>query len=49
MRKLLGFTLIMALVAAVSAYLVWTQERPVGHYLSDLRINLAVCIESYAA
>lgn len=32
----------MALVAAVSAYLVWTQERPVGHYLSDLRINLAV-------
>lgn len=42
MRKLLGFTLIMALVAAVSAYLVWTQERPVGHYLSDLRINLAV-------
>jgi len=42
MRKLLGFTLIMALVAAVSAYLVWTQERPLGHYLSDLRINLAV-------
>ncbi|MCS3419546.1 carbon-nitrogen hydrolase family protein [Pseudomonas yamanorum] len=42
MRKLLAFTLIMALVAAVSAYLVWTQERPVGHYLSDLRINLAV-------
>lgn len=42
MRKLLGFTLIMALVAAVSAYLVWTQERPVGHYLSDLRISLAV-------
>lgn len=32
----------MALVAAISAYLVWTQERPVGHYLSDLRINLAV-------
>ncbi|WP_226476342.1 carbon-nitrogen hydrolase family protein [Pseudomonas sp. MWU16-30323] len=42
MRKLLGFTLIMALVAAISAYLVWTQERPVGHYLSDLRISLAV-------
>ena len=32
----------MALVAAVAAYLVWTQERPVGHYLSDLRITLAV-------
>ena len=42
MRKLLALTLTMALVAAVSAYLVWTQERPVGHYLSDLRINLAV-------
>ena len=32
----------MALVAALCAYLVWTQERPVGHYLSDLRISLAV-------
>ncbi|MBT2374573.1 carbon-nitrogen hydrolase family protein [Pseudomonas fluorescens] len=42
MRKLLAFTLTMALVAALSAYLVWTQERPVGHYLSDLRINLAL-------
>ncbi|WP_339528399.1 carbon-nitrogen hydrolase family protein [Pseudomonas mucidolens] len=42
MRKLLALTLSMALVAAISAYLVWTQERPVGHYLSDLRINLAV-------
>ncbi|WP_350615996.1 nitrilase-related carbon-nitrogen hydrolase [Pseudomonas sp. HY7a-MNA-CIBAN-0227] len=42
MRKLLALTLTMAFVAAVSAYLVWTQERPVGHYLSDLRINLAV-------
>ncbi|SDU90738.1 carbon-nitrogen hydrolase family protein [Pseudomonas mucidolens] len=42
MRKLLALTLSMALVAALCAYLVWTQERPVGHYLSDLRINLAV-------
>ena len=42
MRKLLAFTVIMALVAAVTAYLVWTQERPVAHYLSDLRITLAV-------
>lgn len=32
----------MALVAALAAYLVWTQERPVAHYLSDLRITLAV-------
>ncbi|MFO2462904.1 carbon-nitrogen hydrolase family protein [Pseudomonas sp. 15FMM2] len=42
MRKLLALTLAMALVAALSAYLVWTEERPVAHYLSDLRINLAV-------
>ncbi|HCT04885.1 MAG TPA: carbon-nitrogen hydrolase family protein [Pseudomonas sp.] len=42
MRKLLAFTVTMALVAAVAAYLVWTQERPVAHYLSDLRITLAV-------
>ena len=42
MRKLLAFTVTMALVAAIAAYLVWTQERPVAHYLSDLRITLAV-------
>jgi predicted amidohydrolase len=42
MRKLLAFTVTLALVAALSAYLVWTQERPVAHYLSDLRITLAV-------
>ncbi|WPN96355.1 carbon-nitrogen hydrolase family protein [Pseudomonas sp. MUP55] len=42
MRKLLVFTINMALVAALAAYLVWTQERPVAHYLSDLRITLAV-------
>ena len=42
MRKLLAFTVSLALVAAVTAYLVWTQERPVAHYLSDLRITLAV-------
>ncbi|WP_300635487.1 carbon-nitrogen hydrolase family protein [Pseudomonas sp.] len=42
MRKLLVFTVTMALVAALAAYLVWTQERPVAHYLSDLRITVAV-------
>lgn len=42
MRKLLAFTVSLALVAAIAAYLVWTQERPVAHYLSDLRITLAV-------
>ncbi|MGY2374829.1 carbon-nitrogen hydrolase family protein [Pseudomonas sp. SDO524_S393] len=42
MRKLLAFSVTLALVAAIAAYLVWTQERPVAHYLSDLRITLAV-------
>ncbi|AZE95343.1 Hydrolase, carbon-nitrogen family [Pseudomonas orientalis] len=42
MRKLLVFTVTLALVASLAAYLVWTQERPVAHYLSDLRITLAV-------
>ncbi|WP_460135367.1 carbon-nitrogen hydrolase family protein [Pseudomonas sp. S1_E04] len=42
MRKLLAFTITLALVAAIASYLVWTQERPVAHYLSDLRITLAV-------
>ncbi|MFQ6593647.1 MULTISPECIES: carbon-nitrogen hydrolase family protein [Pseudomonas] len=42
MRKLLALSFTLALVAAAAAYLVWTQERPVAHYLSDLRITLAV-------
>ncbi|MGZ0716374.1 carbon-nitrogen hydrolase family protein [Pseudomonas palleroniana] len=42
MRKLLALSVTLALVAAATAYLVWTQERPVAHYLSDLRITLAV-------
>ncbi len=42
MRKLLYLTLAMALVAVITTYAMWTTERPVGHYLSDLRIELAV-------
>ncbi|MBK5542372.1 carbon-nitrogen hydrolase family protein [Pseudomonas sp. TH05] len=42
MRKLLYLTASMALIAALTSYAIWTRERPVGHYLSDLRINLAV-------
>ncbi|MCF5548052.1 carbon-nitrogen hydrolase family protein [Pseudomonas salomonii] len=42
MRKLFALAFTLALVAALAAYLVWTQERPVAHYLSDLRITLAV-------
>lgn len=42
MRKLLCFTFSMALIAAIATYAMWTSDRPVGHYLSDLRIKLAV-------
>ncbi|WP_223488091.1 carbon-nitrogen hydrolase family protein [Pseudomonas sp. A-RE-19] len=42
MRKLLYLTLSMALIAALTTYAMWAADRPVGHYLSDLRINLAV-------
>lgn len=42
MRKLLRFTFSMALIAAITIYAMWTADRPVGHYLSDLRIKLAV-------
>ena len=42
MRKLLYLTLSMALVAVITSYAMWTTERPAGHYLSDLRIQLAV-------
>lgn len=41
MRKLIGCTLFIALVAAACGYGVWTQKRDVGHYLSDLRIQVA--------
>ncbi|KHK66091.1 carbon-nitrogen hydrolase family protein [Pseudomonas frederiksbergensis] len=42
MRKFLYLLLSLALMAAVITYALWTADRPVGHYLSDLRINLAV-------
>jgi len=42
MRKLIGCTLLTALVAAAGAYGYWTTQRDVGHYLSDLRVNLAI-------
>lgn len=42
MRKLLYLTFSMALLAALTTYAMWAANRPVGHYLSDLRINLAV-------
>ena len=42
MRKLIGCTLLIALTAAACSYWYWTQQREVGHYLSDLRVELAI-------
>ncbi|MCO8165076.1 carbon-nitrogen hydrolase family protein [Pseudomonas sp. LJDD11] len=42
MRKLLGLCLSAALVALLLSYGVWTSQRPLGHYLSDLRSHLAI-------
>ncbi|KTC42008.1 carbon-nitrogen hydrolase [Pseudomonas sp. ABAC61] len=42
MRKLLYITLALVLIAAITRYGAWTQDRPEAHYLSDLRIELAV-------
>jgi predicted amidohydrolase len=42
MRKLLYLTFSMALIAALTTYAMWAADRPVGHYLSDLRIDVAV-------
>ncbi|MNZ53949.1 Carbon-nitrogen hydrolase [compost metagenome] len=42
MRKLLYLTFSMALLAVITSYAMWTAQRPTGHYLSDLRITLAV-------
>jgi predicted amidohydrolase len=42
MRKLLYLTFSMALIATLTTYAMWAADRPVGHYLSDLRIDLAI-------
>ncbi|NBF04162.1 carbon-nitrogen hydrolase family protein [Pseudomonas sp. Fl5BN2] len=42
MRKLLYITFTLALLAAITSYALWTRDRPGAHYLSDLRIQLAV-------
>ncbi|WP_047287951.1 carbon-nitrogen hydrolase family protein [Pseudomonas protegens] len=42
MRRLLYITLTLALLAAITSYAIWTRDRPGAHYLSDLRIQLAV-------
>ncbi len=41
MRKLLTPLIVAILVSCLTAYGVWTGERPRAHYLSDLRASLA--------
>ncbi len=42
MRKLLCGALALIVIAALGGYGFWTLQRPEGHYLSDLRIELAL-------
>lgn len=40
MRKILMSVVALLCLAALSTYALWTTQRPAGHYLSDLRIEL---------
>jgi predicted amidohydrolase len=42
MRKFLIACLMLISVAALTAYGLWTGQRPTGHYLSDLRARVAI-------
>ena len=42
MRKIFSVSVALLLIAMITGYAIWTGQRPVGHYLSDLRIQLAV-------
>lgn len=42
MRKLLSGALALVLLAAFGGYMLWAEQRPEGHYLSDLRVDLAL-------
>ncbi len=42
MRKLLAGALALVIIAGLCGYGFWTLQRPEGHYLSDLRIELAL-------
>ncbi|WP_260954876.1 carbon-nitrogen hydrolase family protein [Pseudomonas citri] len=42
MRKFLYLLFSLAFIATLLTYAMWTVDRPAGHYLSDLRIHLAV-------
>ncbi|WP_341520689.1 carbon-nitrogen hydrolase family protein [Pseudomonas sp. G.S.17] len=42
MRTFFAVFIAALLLIALTGYGIWTEQRPVGHYLSDLRIQLAV-------
>lgn len=42
MRLLITLLLILALLAGLGSYAYWCQQRPTGHYLSDLRSQVAL-------
>ncbi|SHM86817.1 Carbon-nitrogen hydrolase [Pseudomonas asturiensis] len=42
MRKFFATCLILVSLASLASYMLWTEQRPMGHYLSDLRIRLAI-------
>lgn len=44
MRLLLSLILAIALLGGLTSYWHWTQQRPSGHYLSDLRSHVALDI-----
>ena len=42
MRKFLFVCLLLVSVAALASYALWTEQRPRGHYLSDLRAEIVI-------
>lgn len=42
MRAFFRLTLSLVLLAALGGYVLWTQQRPTLHYLSDLRVYVAL-------
>ncbi|KPY24402.1 Nitrilase/cyanide hydratase and apolipoprotein N-acyltransferase [Pseudomonas syringae pv. papulans] len=42
MRKFFAICLVLLSIASLVSYAIWTGQRPAGHYLSDLRIRLAI-------
>ncbi|KTC16509.1 carbon-nitrogen hydrolase family protein [Pseudomonas sp. ICMP 10191] len=42
MRKFFAICLLLLSIASLVSYAIWTGQRPAGHYLSDLRIRLAI-------